>query len=89
MNKILTFISVCIVIAMLSTSSCENQSSETETEVESKTNYEYTGGIWLSMEYALRERTIDSCEYIVIFGTQGTNIIHKANCDNQFHKNNQ
>ena len=48
-------------------------------------SHEYTGGIWSSMNYAIEEKTIDSCEYIIIYGSEGRNIIHKANCRNPFH----
>mgnify|MGYP000163741544 CR=1 FL=1 len=49
--------------------------------------YEHTeaGVFWGSMDYKIEERIIDSCEYIIIFGTEGRNIIHKANCNNSFH----
>lgn len=31
------------------------------------------------------EVVIDSCEYIVVDGLNERNIIHKANCNNNFH----
>jgi hypothetical protein len=36
-----------------------------------------TGEVWASMDYKIEEKTIDSCEYIIIFGSEGRNIIHK------------
>ena len=63
------------------TSSDSNNISRTPTE----SYYEYNGGVWSSMEYGIDEKTIDECEYIIIFGSQGRNIIHKANCGNSFH----
>lgn len=33
----------------------------------------------------LKKKTIDSCQYIIIFGSEGRNIIHKANCKNTQH----
>lgn len=47
--------------------------------------YEVKGEVWATMEYKIVEKTIDSCEYIIIFGVEGRNIIHKANCDNLYH----
>ena len=46
---------------------------------------EFTGGMRGHVEYAITEKVIDSCEYIIIFGNDGRNIIHKANCENTFH----
>lgn len=50
--------------------------------------FEYDGGSWSSIEYKIEEKTIDSCEYIIIFGSENRNIIHKANCRNSFHVRN-
>jgi hypothetical protein len=61
--------------------------SETEKEnIPLKDGYfEYKGGAWSSTEYNIEEKTIDSCQYIIIFGSEGRNIIHKANCKNLQH----
>lgn len=48
-------------------------------------SYENDNTNWSSMEYMIEEKTIDDCEYIIIFGVDGRNIIHKANCRNSFH----
>ena len=46
-------------------------------------NYEHlNNNVWFTMEYKIEQKTIDSCEYIIIFGVEGRNIIHKANCKN-------
>ena len=50
-----------------------------------KGSYEYDGGVWHPTEYAIEEVEIDYCEYIIIFGVDGRNIIHKANCKNSYH----
>ena len=49
-------------------------------------SFEYGGGVWNSTEYAIIEKTIDDCEYIIIFGVNTSNIIHKANCENYIHQ---
>lgn len=76
------------VYAMLAAgvSSCAVSSEETKNEEPIKDgSFEYNGGMWDSMEYRIEERTIDSCQYIIIFGAEGRNIIHKANCRNAVH----
>lgn len=51
--------------------------------------YEHlTDDMWSSIDYRIEERKIDSCEYIIIYGTDSRNLIHKANCRNAFHKMN-
>lgn len=52
----------------------------------SSTEYEHKGAMWNGIEYKIVEKTIDSCEYIIIFGSGSRNIIHKANCSNPCHK---
>lgn len=54
-------------------------------EGEKAGSYENDNSNWSSMEYMIEEKTIDDCEYIIIFGVDGRNIIHKANCTNSFH----
>ena len=56
--------------------------------VQTDNEYEYGGGIWNTQSYLIEEKVIDSCEYIIIFGIEGLNIIHKANCNNPFHYGN-
>lgn len=76
------------VYAMLAAgvSSCTVRSEETKNEEPTKDGYfEYDGGMWSGIEYKIEERTIDSCQYIIIFGSGGRNIIHKANCKNAIH----
>lgn len=58
---------------------------DNKSEPSDKWDFEYDGGVWSSMEYIIEEREIDSCQYIIIFGVEGRNIIHKANCRNPFH----
>lgn len=81
-------IAAIAVYAMLSAgvSSCTVRSVETKNEEPIKDGYfEYDGGVWSTTEYKIEERTIDSCQYIIIFGSEGRNIIHKANCRNAVH----
>ena len=85
---IITTVAAIALYAMLAAgvSSCNVISEESKNEAPPKDGYfEYDGGMWLSMEYKIEERTIDSCQYIVIFGSEGRNIIHKANCRNAVH----
>ena len=65
---------------------CNNEHTSKNVETNTKYGYEYTDGIWMRMNYALEQKTIDSCEYIIIFGTDGRSIVHKANCNNIYHK---
>ena len=51
--------------------------------------YEYKSGVWSSMEYKVVEKTVDDCEYIIVFGSQGVDIEHKANCKNYYHQQNK
>ena len=66
-------------------SSCNISGGETKNEPLKDGHFEHTNGVWLSTEYKIEEKTIDSCEYIIIFGSEGRNIIHKANCRNPVH----
>jgi hypothetical protein len=66
-------------------SSCNISSGETKNETPKNVSYEHTEGLWGSMDYQIEQKTIDSCEYIIIFGSEGRNIIHKANCRNTVH----
>jgi hypothetical protein len=66
-------------------SSCNISSGETKNETPKNVSYEHTKGMWGSMDYQIEQKTIDSCEYIIIFGSEGRNIIHKANCRNTVH----
>lgn len=56
-------------------------------DVKEIATYEHNSGLWGSVEFGIEQKTIDSCEYIIIFGDQGRDIIHKANCNNIYHKN--
>lgn len=85
--KIITVAAIA-VYAMLAAGvySCNVSSEEAKNEEPVKDgHFEYDGGIWSSIEYKIEERTIDSCQYIIIFGSEGRNIIHKANCRNAVH----
>jgi hypothetical protein len=73
-----------ILSVALTLLSCSQEKQSTATTPTITKSYEYDGG-WGSMTYAIAEKTIDSCEYIIIFGPDGRNIIHKANCNNTFH----
>jgi len=67
-----------LFIAIIIFNSCNNIENE---KIEDG-YFEYKSGTWGSLEYKIEEKTIDSCEYIVIFGSNKANIIHKANCSN-------
>lgn len=75
---------VCAML-MLCVYSC-NSGEESKNETPPKDgDFEYDGGMWRSIQYKIEERTIDSCQYIIIFGLESRNIIHKANCRNSGH----
>lgn len=86
MKKI--FIVIITLIILLS--SCDRVKEELILEKAnanakpSSNHWEHTGGIWGSVDYRIVEKTIDSCQYIIIFGTDSRNIIHKANCRNPY-----
>jgi len=66
--------------------SCKTKNEDFKNELFNKNGYfEYQGGTWSSVEYKIEEKIIDSCQYILIFGAQGRNLIHKANCRNTIH----
>ncbi len=70
----------CIFVLATIISSCSISTIEAKNESIKCESFEYDGGMWSSMQYGIAQKTIDSCEYIIIFGTEGRNIIHKANC---------
>lgn len=75
----------CLLIGLIaSCSESKNQSQIQNTKIKDG-YFEYDGGTWSSVEYRIEEKTIDGCEYIIVFGPQSRNIIHKANCENSFH----
>jgi len=82
-----TTIPAIALYAMLAAgvSSCNISSGENKNETPKNISYEHTGGVWGSLDYRIEQKTIDSCEYIIIFGSEGRNIIHKANCRNSVH----
>lgn len=83
--KIVTTIALLVNLA-IGVSSCGVKAEETKKEEPIKDGYfEYKGGTWSSLEYKIEEKTIDSCQYIIIFGSESRNIIHKANCRNHKH----
>lgn len=83
-NTLAVFALYAILLAVFS--SCNVSSEEPKNQQQIKIgDYEYTSGLWNSMYYKIQERTIDSCQYIIIFGVEGRNIIHKANCRNTNH----
>lgn len=84
MKKIIT-----IAVLAICLYSCEGFKQKNKNNKVTEDRFEYSGGSWSSLEYKIVEKTIDSCEYIIIFGSQGRNIIHKANCHNQFHNRNK
>jgi hypothetical protein len=76
------------VMMVVGVSSCRETGGETKNKNEEglKEGYfEYSEGMWSSMQYRIEEKTIDSCQYIIIFGSDGRNIIHKGNCRNVVH----
>jgi hypothetical protein len=80
-NKIIVAtIALCVMLLF----SCSSSDSS-ENVIPKDGTFEYDGGLWVSMNYKIEERTIDSCQYIIIFGVEGRSIIHKANCRNSFH----
>lgn len=62
--------------------SCSSGNNE---QIKENFSYEHSGGIWTSLEYKIAVKEIDQCEYIIIFGSEGRNIIHKENCKNPEH----
>ncbi len=82
--KLLNIIFTLLLIITIS--SCSNEKS-TKNKPTEDGYFEYNNSIWSSMEYKIEQKTIDSCEYIIIFGVEGRNIIHKANCNNKYHIN--
>jgi len=92
-NNMKTIKSISIItmtIGLLGIIACNCNNENTLKNVEKSTEYSYkhtTGGLWRSVEFGIEQKTIDSCEYIIIFGLDGRNIIHKANCNNIYHKN--
>lgn len=83
----ITTVAAIALYAMLAAgvSSCNVSGGETKNETPKNVSYEHTEGMWRSMNYQIGQKTIDSCEYIIIFGSEGRNIIHKANCINAVH----
>lgn len=67
----------------------DNSKKRKKSEPRPDNYYEYKSGVWNSMEYKVVEKTVDDCEYIIVFGTQGVDIEHKANCENYYHQQNK
>lgn len=63
--------------------SCSSGNNE---QIKDNYSYEHNAGIWTSIEYKILVKEIDQCEYIIIFGSEGRNIIHKENCKNPEHR---
>jgi len=85
MKKFRTVLGI-LVIGLLFTSCKSSDESHENVKQISSDHYEYTNGAWHSMEYRTTIKTIDECQYIILFGTDGRNIIHKENCNNkEFH----
>ncbi len=82
--KLLNIIFTLLLLIIIT--SCSNSKAE-QRNIPQDGYFEYTGGIWGSIEYKIEQKTIDSCQYIVMFGSQGLHIIHKANCNNIYHIN--
>lgn len=70
---------ICLSLIVITTS-CSNTNSK-----DAPSSAEHTSGIWGYIDYGIEEKTIDSCQYIIIFGSHGRDIIHKSNCKNKFH----
>jgi hypothetical protein len=85
--KIISIIAMSIGLIGIISCNCNYEHTPYGVEKSTKFSYEHTGGLWLSTEYSIDQKTIDSCEYIIVFGQQGRSIIHKANCKNSFHLN--
>ena len=89
MKTIKSILIITMTIGLFGIIACNCNNEHTSKDVEKSTEYSYehtTGGFWGSVEFGIEQRTIDSCEYIIIFGPSGRNIIHKANCNNIYHK---
>lgn len=79
MNKLLKLILLSFVLF-----SCS--SGDKKEQIPDNNSYEHnSSGFWSSMEYKIVTKEIDHCEYIIIFGVEGRNIIHKENCKNPEH----
>lgn len=78
MNKLFKVILLSFVLI-----SCSRGNNE---QIKNNNSYENSSGMWYSMEYKTIIKEIDNCEYIIIFGVGGRNIIHKENCKNSEHR---
>lgn len=79
-----TIVLIGFILASLFDSCNPKQESE-KNEIPPNGYFEYDGGMWGSIEYKIEQVVIDNCEYIIIFGSDNRNIIHKANCINDIH----
>lgn len=86
--RIALFTSLLIII-FLTTSCHVAKERKGEKQQDGQYEYENSDKIWTSIDYKIEEKTIDSCKYIIIFGSEGRSIIHKENCDNPFHISNK
>lgn len=73
-----------IAMALMMLTGCSAESDETKDKYTGGRT-EYTGGVYSEFSYAIDVQTVDSCEYIICYGSKGRTIIHKANCKNPFH----
>jgi hypothetical protein len=81
---------VLLVLLFIMLVACTKREPEHQFKMTSTAGqFEYSGGMWSSMDYAIAEKTIDGCEYIIVFGVEGRCITHKANCENPFHNYNK
>ena len=62
MKKIIT-----IAVLAICLYSCEGFKQKNKNNKVTEDIFEYSGGSWSSLEYKIVEKTIDSCEYIIIF----------------------
>ena len=50
-------------------------------------SYQHMGeGAWGGVTWAVDSIRVDGCEYLIIFGSESRMMLHKENCDNQFHR---
>lgn len=79
---IVTFVAVGISLIIVS---CTDTTKENYDTAKIQESNEYTGGMWGNLTYQIEEKTIDSCQYIILSGNKTQSIIHKPNCRNSFH----
>lgn len=71
-----------VITAFVMLTSCVKEGSrETPNRSDNESKSSFIG----STEYIINEKTIDSCQYIIVSGVEAQAIVHKPNCRNTFH----